>query len=174
IPGRIVIRWLAGRLDDAQMPARGRRLETERQVAVVARAGDERGHAGIDPDIGHAGTAADRAGIDVGRRAVEQYARPSNRIVAGHHAPDRFAIIRHRRLARVGTNASVPIPKFARARGSLHPNFGIKGTPANFTILVPLLNPKFANTLTARSSELRVRGTSSVRSALSGGAHRLS
>ena len=29
-------------------------------------------------------------------------------------------------------------------------------------ILVPLLNPKFANTLAARSCELRVRGTSNL------------
>ena len=28
-------------------------------------------------------------------------------------------------------------------------NFGIKGTLANFMILVPLLNPKFANALAA-------------------------
>src|SRR5262249_26087668 len=32
---------------------------------------------------------------------------------------------------------------------------------SNFMILVPLLNPKFANTLAARSCELGVRGTSS-------------
>jgi len=32
----------------------------------------------------------------------------------------------------------------------LNANFGIKGTLANSMILVPLLNPKFANALAAR------------------------
>ena len=68
----------------------------KRQVAVVARARDERGRGLVDPDVGHAGAPADRAGIDIGRCAVEQHARPSLRVVAGHDAPDRLHLVRHR------------------------------------------------------------------------------
>src|SRR6516165_7936842 len=46
---------------------------------------------------------------------------------------------------------SVPIPKFARARGSLGCELRNQRDTSNVMILVPLLNPKFANTLAARS-----------------------
>src|SRR5262249_39670425 len=77
------------------------RLEMERQLAVIAIARDDRGRSLVNPDVGHAGPAADRAGIDIGRRAVEQHAGASLRIVAGHDAPDRFRVIRHRWSSRL-------------------------------------------------------------------------
>src|SRR5215471_5443450 len=45
--------------------------------------------------------------------------------------------------------ASVPIPRFAHPCGTLDANLGIKGTLEKLMILVPLLNPKFANTRAA-------------------------
>ena len=67
----IVIGRLAVGLHDAKVPAGRRRLEMERQVAVVARARNDRGRALINPDIRHAGASADRACIHIGGRAVE-------------------------------------------------------------------------------------------------------
>src|SRR5438445_8495058 len=66
----------------------------------------------------------------------------------------RLRIIVHR------VPASVPIPKFAHPCGNLECELRNQRDTSNFMILVPLLNPKFANTLAARSCELRVRGTS--------------
>src|SRR5690349_269968 len=54
--------------------------------------------------------------------------------------------------------ASVPIPKFAGISGHLGANFAIEEDTRNIMIPVPLLNPKFATVLAARSCELRVRG----------------
>ena len=76
-------------MHDAQMAAGTRRLEMERQVAVVALARDDRRARVEHPDVGHVGALLERARRDVGRRAVEQDARASLRIIAGHDAADR-------------------------------------------------------------------------------------
>src|SRR5215470_9351655 len=55
---------------------------------------------------------------------------------------------------------SVPIPKFASACGSLSCELRNQRDTSNSMVLVPLLNPKFAIGLAARSCELQVRGTS--------------
>src|ERR1043166_9728987 len=55
--------------------------------------------------------------------------------------------------------ASVPIPKFANARGTLSCELRNHRDTSNSMILVPLLNPKFAIGLSAWACELRVRGT---------------
>src|SRR5262245_2800762 len=93
---RIVIVRLGGRLHDPQMPAGARRLEMERQIAVVALARDDGRTALEYPDVGHVGTLLERADLHVGRRAVEQHARVPLRVMAGHHAPDRLDIVCHR------------------------------------------------------------------------------
>src|SRR5262249_35637445 len=67
----------------------------ERQVAVVAGARDHRGHVLINPDVGNAGTAADRTGIHIGSCAVEQNARPPLCVVSSHHPPNRPDFVRH-------------------------------------------------------------------------------
>ena len=61
-------------LNDAQVPARGGRLEMKRQVAVVAITGNQSRRLLVDPDVGHAGAAHDRARVDIGRGAIEQNA----------------------------------------------------------------------------------------------------
>src|SRR4051812_37077179 len=96
-----VLRWIvilppAGRLHDAQMPAGVRRLEMERQIAIVALARDDGRTAVEYPDVGHVGALLERADLHVGRRAVEQYARAPLCVMAGHHAPDRLDVVRHR------------------------------------------------------------------------------
>src|SRR5262245_41451297 len=92
---RIVVPGLGGRLHHAQMSARARRLEMERQVAVVARARDHGGATVEHPQVGHVGALLERARLDVGRRAVEQHAGASLRVVAGHHPPDRLDRVAH-------------------------------------------------------------------------------
>jgi hypothetical protein len=67
----------------------------KRQVAVVAVAGNRRRRVLVDPNVGHAGAADDRARVDVGRGAVEHHARAALRIVAGDHATDRFGCFGH-------------------------------------------------------------------------------
>src|SRR6266568_178868 len=60
--------------------------------------------------------------------------------------------------------ASVPIPKFASTGGTLSCELRNQRDTSKYMILVPLLNPKFAIGLPARLCELRVRGTSGIRS----------
>src|SRR5437868_13404816 len=60
--------------------------------------------------------------------------------------------------SRIGPRASVPIPKFAHPCGTLECELRNQRDTSNVMILVPLLNPKFANGLAAWLCELRVRG----------------
>src|SRR5712691_1998263 len=95
VPGGIVILRPSRRLDDAQMPAVFGRFEMKRQTAVVALPGDDRRAAVEYPDVRHAGARADRARIDVGRRAVEEHARAAVLVVSGDYAPNRPQLFRH-------------------------------------------------------------------------------
>jgi hypothetical protein len=57
---------------------------------------------------------------------------------------------RHRADRRPGAGASVPIPKFAHPCGNLECELRNQRDTSYSMILVPLLNPKFANPLAAR------------------------
>jgi hypothetical protein len=58
-------------LDDAKVTTIRRRLEMERQIAVIAPAANVCRETVVNPEIGHAGAAADGARVDVRRRAIE-------------------------------------------------------------------------------------------------------
>jgi hypothetical protein len=86
--------------------------------------------------------------------------RPGERRQRGRRRP---VLSSARRLPEHRHSAGVPIPKFARDCSKLRCELRNQRDTSNSTMLVPLLNPKFANVLAAQSCELRVRGTSGDR-----------
>ena len=83
--------------------------------------------------------------------ATERIARGAYRLgVEPATTPARSGRIAGARDCRFNRHgASVPIPKFAQSRGRVECELRNQRDTSNFMILVPLLNPKFANALAA-------------------------
>src|SRR6478672_4182221 len=72
------------------MSAIVRRLEIERQIAVIPRTADGRRRFLINPDVGHARARSYRSRIYVWRVAVEEQARTALCVVARYDTAYRF------------------------------------------------------------------------------------